>query len=176
MRNGVLLIVIVLGLSFCTPPKYITKKQSEIVNLDLDNSIINYIPISDEDLIKSKILDSTYNLITFKKYSKLESYIGSLETSGISTSDFYLSKTLLNITTKNYSDAVISLRKIKDSDYILLKRLLSIDLNYEIVKNNGGYGYDQFLKGYQDLIDAYPDNVSLKKIVSIRLRYIRYNY
>jgi hypothetical protein len=176
MKNGILLLLIVLASTYCTPPKYITKKQSEIMNLDLDNSITNFIPISDEDLNKSKILDSSYNLIILKKYSILESYLRSLKTSGIITSDFYLSKTLFLITKKNYSDAVISVRKIKDSDYVLLKRLLSIDLNYEIAKDNGSFGYEQFLKSYQDLIDAYPDNASLKKIVSIRLRYIRYNY
>jgi hypothetical protein len=176
MINKLFFLLLFLGLYSCTPPKYITKRQSEIVNLDLDNSITNYIPIADEDLNKSKILDSSYNLIIFKKYSELKSYLNSLEASGVSSSDFYLVKTLLLITQKEYSDAITSLRKINDSDYTLLKRLLSNDLIYEITRIKGQSNYDSFLKNYQDLIDSYPDNNSLKKIVAIRLRYLRYNY
>ena len=74
MKNGILLIV-VFGLCCCITPKYVTKKESEIIKSDLSNSLINYIPLPDNDLAHSKILDSTYYLITNKKYSKLNKYI-----------------------------------------------------------------------------------------------------
>jgi hypothetical protein len=176
MKNIFLLLIFIFGLFFCTPPKYVTQRQSEIVKLDLDNSITNYMPIADDDLNRSKILNLSYNLIINKKYSKLDKYINSLETSGINSSDLYLSKTLLLITKKDYSNAVISLKKINNSDFVLLKSLLSIDLNYELAKINGSFDYNMFLKNYQDLIDSYPDDIALKKIIAIRLRYLRYNY
>jgi hypothetical protein len=175
MRTGILLIM-VIGLFYCTPPKYIVKKQSEIVKLDLNNSLINYIPLSDNDLGSSEILDSSYYLITNKRYSKLYKYINTLEKSGVKTSDLYLSKTLLLIANNDYSNAFKSLELINDSDYLLLNRLLSIDLNYEIEKIYGGLDYKQYLKNYQEIIDAYPNDSCLTKIVAIRLRYLRYNY
>lgn len=176
MKVKYLLLLLVVGLYQCTSPKYITKRQSEIVNLDLDHSITNYIPIADHDLIGSKILDSSYVLMVGKKYSRLDRYISSLELSDIHSSDLYLSKTLLLISRKEYLTATQSLSKVNDSDYSLLKRLLSIDLNYEIARTNGIFNYNKFLKSYQELVDTYPDDESLKKIVAIRLRYLRYNY
>jgi len=176
MKNIIILLSISLGFICCTAPKYITKKQSEINKLDLDNSITNYIPIADNDLEASTVLDSTYCLLTNKKYLKLEKYINQLESSGNNSSDFYLSKTLLQITNGDYPNAVKSVRLINETDYILLKRLLSIDMNNELAKTNGVFDYNGFLKRYQDLIDSFPENESLKKIVAIRLRYLRYNY
>jgi len=175
-RILLLFLIIIPVFFFCSPPKYIPMRQSKITMVDLDNSIVNYIPIDDYDLDKSKILDSTYGLIINKQLSKLSTYINSLEQSGINSSDLYLSKTLLLITKKDYTRAVQSIRKINDSDYPMLKQLLSIDINYEIAKINGAKNYNGFLKDYQNLVDAFPDNVSLKKLVAIRLRYLRYNY
>lgn len=176
MINKLLLFLMVIGLYCCVPPKYITKSQSEITVLNLDKSIVNYIPLSNDDLIKSQILDTSYQLIKNKKYSKLDNYINSLERSGVHSSDLYLSRTLLLITKKNYVTALQSLKNIKDPDYVLLKRLLSIDLTYEKARINRDADYSMLLKDYQALIDAYPDDKTLKKIVSIRLRYLRYNY
>lgn len=176
MRNKYLFLLLVLGLYCCNPPKYVTKSQSEIIKLDLDKSIINYIPLTNDDLRTSVILDTSYQLIKNKKYSKLKNYINSLELSGVHSSDMYLSRTLLFITKKDYLIALQSLRKINGTDYVLLKRLLSIDLTYELARANNGTDYFMFLKDYQELIDAFPDDISLKKIVAIRLRYLRYNY
>lgn len=175
MKNKIILVILALGLFCCTTPKYITKKQSEIVKLDLDNSITNYIPLADNDLKKSKILDSSYCLMANKKYSKLNKYINSLETSGNKSSDLYLSKTLLLIAKKDYINAANSLHLINNSDYILVRQLLSTDLSYEISKANKTVDYNALLKSYQDLIDSFPDDRPLKKIVAIRLRYLRYN-
>jgi hypothetical protein len=176
MRIKILFLVLTVGLYYCTPPKYITQKQSEILKLDLDNSITNFIPLADDELIRSKVLDSSYNLIMNKKLSRLDRYLTSLESSGIVSSDLYLSKTLLCISQNKYMDAIHSLNKIGDSDFTFLKQLLSIDLTYEAAKINGATDYNGFLKNYQALIDSYPDNTSLKKIIAIRLRYLRYNY
>lgn len=171
-----LLVVPLFALFNCTSSKYITQKQSEIAKLDLDQSITNFIPIADQDLSRSKILDSSYVLIVDKKLPRLDKYLRKLEKSGIHSSDFYLSKTLLAITQKDYMAAAQSLKQINDSDYPLLKWLLSIDLDYEIAKANGTFSYNEFLKSYQELIDSYPDDQSLKKIVALRMRYLRYNY
>jgi hypothetical protein len=176
MKNKILFVLFAFVLFCCTPPKYIPKKQSELMVMNLDRSITNYIPIIDEDLNRSKILESTYNLIKLKQYAKLKSYINSLEKTGIHSSDFYLSRTLLLITQKNYSEAIIYAKKISDSDYISLKKLLLIDLSYEIAKDTEASDYTEFLKEYQNLIDTYPDDDELKQIVSVRLRYIRYHY
>lgn len=176
MKKKYLLFLLVVTLYNCISPKYITRKQSEIVMLDLDQSITNYIPIGDHELSRSKILDSSYVLIVGKKLPRLDKYLHSLEKSGIHSSDLYLSKTLLAITLKDYIAAAQSLKQTNDSDYPLLKQLLSIDLNYEIAKANGTFRYNVFLKSYQELVDLYPDDDSLKKIVAVRLRYLRYNY
>ncbi|HEY4788171.1 MAG TPA: hypothetical protein VIH57_19085 [Bacteroidales bacterium] len=172
----VLIFLMLFGLTTCTPSKYIVAKQSEIMKMNLDRSATNYIPISDEDLTKSKILDSAYNLIIWNRFSNLKLYIKSLEASKITTSDLYLAKTLLFIIRKKYDDAMVSLGNVKESDYVLLRRLLSIDLTYETTKSDEENNYNELLKRYQDLIDANPDNVMLNKIVFIRMRYLRYNY
>jgi len=174
MRNKFLLVALAFGMCYCTSPKYIVKKQSEL--LDLNNSVVNYIPLSDRDVSSSTILDSTYRLLTSKKYAKLDRYLNSLETSGVHSPDFYLSKTLLYITNTDYQKAAGSLNQLGDADYELLKRLLAIDLKYELAKATGGFDYNLFLKSYQDLIDSSPNDSTLKKIAGIRLRYIRYNY
>ena len=171
-----MLFLLVVALYNCTSPKYITQKQSEMANLDLDHSITNFIPIADQDLSRSKILDSSYVLIVGKKLQRLDKYLQTLEKSGINSSDLYLSKTLLAITKKDYIGAAQSLKQTNDSDFPLLKWLLSIDLDYEIAKANGTFSYNEFLQSYQELIDSYPDDHSLKKIVALRLRYLRYNY
>ena len=176
MRNTILLLIITFGLFYCTPPKYIAKRQSEIVHLDLDNSIINYIPVADVDLKNSRILETSYNLIVNKKYSKLERYINGLENSREATSDLYLSKALLFISKKEYETAAQNLQKIKNDDFKLLKQLLSTDLDYELAKINGTMDYKGFLHRYQELMDYYPDDTSLKKILAIRIRFMRYNY
>jgi len=170
------ILILFLGMFCCTPPKYIVKKQSELIKLDLDNAIVNFIPIPDNELIISNLLDSSFNLLINKKYRKLDKYINSKESSGIDTPDLFLSKTLLLITKKEYSDAFQSLTKIHDSDYSLLKKLLILDLNYEMARMNGNFDYNRFLKDYQSFLDSYPDDLTLKRIILIRLRYLRYNY
>ena len=114
MKQKYLLLLLFAAFYSCTSPKYITRKQSEMVRLDLDQSITNYIPIDDQELRDSKILDSAYVLIVDKKLPKLEKYLLSLENTGIHSSDLYLSKTLLAITRKDYMAASQSLNQIDD--------------------------------------------------------------
>ena len=66
--------------------------------------------------------------------------------------------------------------KVDGKENKMLKMLLSIDLNYEIERTDAGLNFKAYLQKYQDLIDLFPDNAVLRKIVAIRLRYLRYNY
>lgn len=176
MKQKQLLILLFVALYSCTSPKYFTQKQSELVRLDLDHSITNYIPLDDQELGNSEILDSAYVLIVDKKLTKLEKYLHAVEKTVVHSSDLYLSKTLLAITRKDYRTAALSLKQVDETEYPLLKNLLSIDVDYEIAHENGTFRYNEFLKSYQQLIDSYPDDNTLKKIVAVRLRYLRYNY
>lgn len=176
MKRNWLLLLLVIGWWQCTSPKYIVQKQSEMARLDLDQSITNFIPIYEGDLEESEILNSTYDLIVQKKFSKLNNYLRSLEKSGIHSSDLTLSYALFFISKNEYSNAAACLEKIPDSDYPLLKDLLLIDMDYELSRISGSFNYNHFLKSYQQLTDAYLDDPVVKKIVAIRLRYVRYNY
>ena len=177
MKNKILILTLVCTLvSGCVTPKYTIMKHSQIQSLDLDNSLINYIPLEDEMTTKSALLDSSYKLISAKKYMTLESYVNKLEQSGANSTDFYLAKTLWAITIQNYPVAQKNLNNVNGAEFRLLKRLLTIDLNYEIERQNGSFNYKAYLQKYQDLIDSYPENAVLRKIVAIRLRYLRYNY
>lgn len=158
----------------CSTPKYILKTTSDLASMDLENSGINYIPIKIEDLFKSRILDSTYYLISLKKYGALSKYIKTLEANN--SSDRALSQTLLLISKKKYSQAAISLKEVEDKNYPLLKELLSTDMDYELSRTTGNQDYKSLLTRYQNVIDHFPDDIPLKKIVAIRLRYLRYNY
>lgn len=168
-------IVLSLGLLCCTPAKYITKKQSEVSPTELENSVVNYIPLPDEWLQKSQFLDSCYVLLTEKRYHNLDKYIQSKEASGMKPSEGYLAKTLLLITKLAYPEALQNITKIEDNDFLKIRQLLTIDLNYEIARQNGNVDFKSVLNAYQTLVDSNPDDLLLKKIVSIRLRYLRYN-
>ncbi len=169
------MIVLLFGLSYCAPPKYFAERETNIAKLEMDNNLYNFIPLTDSDLKNSSVLDSTYRLIIKRKYSFLKKYLNSLEKSGIQSSDLNLCKALHDISRRDYLLARQNIERIKNGDFTLLKRLLTIDLDYEILRINKITNYNKSLKDYQDLIDAYPDNPTLKKIVALRLRYIRYN-
>jgi len=177
MKNKIIFFAIILGCFYgCTTPKYYVLKYSEFQSLDLDKSLVNYIPLEDELVTKSFVLDSAYSLLIHKKYMTLESYVRNLEETGVKSSDLYLAITLSEITQQHYSGALKRLDQINDTQYSLLKSLISIDLNYENERLEGGLNFKKFLQKYQNLIDNHPDNLVLKKIVSLRLRYLRYNY
>ncbi|MDD4994322.1 MAG: hypothetical protein PHR83_19035 [Paludibacter sp.] len=177
MKNKIILIIIILGFfSSCITSKYTVMKQSQIEVQDLDNSVINYIPMADELIEKSAVLDSSYKLIHDNKLYTLENYVYKLERSGANSSDVYLAKTIWAITQLNYSQAQQSLARVTEKDYTLLKSLLTIDLNYEIERTGNEFNFKTYLQRYQNLIDTYPENIVLRKIVAIRLRYLRYKY
>ena len=92
------------------------------------------------------------------------------------TPDLYLAKTLYHISKSEYQSAMVNLKLIDDNHYMLIKDLLFIDLNYELARFNGYVDYKKFLQDYQAFIDKYPENEFLKKIVALRIRYIRYHY
>jgi hypothetical protein len=173
MKTGIMIIALIFGVASCTPPKYVVKTDTGLSNMDLDRSLVNYIPILDSDLASSVILSSTYSLLEMRKYEKLSRY---LETVQSDSSDYYLAKALYHISRTEYQQAVGCLNKIDDSSYHILKELLSIDVAYELSRLGGSANYRQFLQDYQLLIDNHPGNEQLKKIVSVRIRYIRYNY
>ena len=177
MRNKLILLTLLCSILYsCTSPKYVLLINSEIQSQNLDNSLINYIPLEDELIAKSALLNYSYKLISEGKYSTLEMYVNKLEESGANSTDFYLAKTFSAIANQNYSGALKSLDKVNGNEYTLLKRLLTIDLNYETERPEGNFNFKIYLRKYQDLIDSYPGNTILRKIVAIRLRYLRYNY
>ena len=177
MKNKIILTLLVVGCFYsCISPKYIVLKHSEFQAVDLDKSELNYIPLEDEMLAKSAVLDSAYKLLSAKKYMTLEGYIKKLEESGANSSDFYLAQTFSAISSLNYPDAKLSLMNVDGKENRMLKMLLSIDLNYEIERTKAGLNFKTYLQKYQDLIDLFPDNLMLRKIVAIRLCYLRYNY
>lgn len=171
-------VVVILGLIFgtiscSTPTKYFVKSESELLQIDFERNMLNFLPLLDIDLKKSTVLDSTYKLLVLRKYSKLDKYLSSVK---FETQDFYLAKTLYFVSKTEYTEAANYLRKINEEQYPLLRELLFIDLSYELTKSSNPIIYKQYLQKYQELIDKYPDNEYLKRIVALRTRYIRYNY
>lgn len=173
MKKRIIILGVVIGFISCTQQKYIVKSDTDLHWIDLKQNILNYIPLMENDLNSSEILDSTYNLLKLKKYSKLNNYLSSIQSE---SPDYYLAQTLYRISKTKYQEAAIYLGKIDDKSYPLLKQLLFIDLSYEIARINGSKDFKKFLQDYQSLIDKYLDNEQLKQIVLIRTRYIRYNY
>ena len=174
MKKVAVIIGLILGLLSCgTPTKYFVKSESDLSKIDFEQNVLNYIPLLDNDLKKSAVLDSTYKLLVLRKYSKLNKYLSKIKPE---TQDFYLAKTLYFVSKTEYQEAVNYLRKINQERYPIIQELLFIDLSYELAKINGTKIYKHFLQNYQELIDKYPDNEYLKKIVALRIRYIRYNY
>ncbi len=169
------LLVIVTGMIICscTQSKYLVKSSSELTSLDFRTNVLNYIPVSDQDMRSSVVLDSTCSLIAARKLSKAGRYLDNIKTG---KSDYYLARTLYDISGDNYKGAAVSLRGIKDGDYPVLKQLLGIDLKYELARQNGRTFFNDILDDYQKLVDKYPDNKLLKDIVLVRIRYIRYGY
>lgn len=173
MKKAVVILGLIIGLMSCTQTKYFVKSESDLSQIDWEHNILNYIPLLDSDLINSSILDSTYNLIGLRKYSKLNKYLSNVQSEN---SDFYLAKTLYFISKSEYQEASKYLRKISGQQYTLLKDLLFVDLSYELARQNSSMNYKKFLQDYQTIIDKYSDNESLRKIITLRTRYIRYNY
>ena len=173
LKKTVVILGLTLGLVSCTQTKYFVKSESDLLQIDFEHNILNYIPLMEEDLKNSTVLDTTYKLLVLKKYPKLKKYLSSIKSE---TQDFYLAKTLYYISKSEYQEAVVNLRMINENHYALIKGLLFIDLSYELAKKSGSMDYKKFLQDYQMIIDKYPDNEFLKKIVALRIRYIRYNY
>lgn len=173
MIRTIIFLGLIFGLISCIQTKYYVKSESDLSQVDWNNNILNYIPLTDNDFKNSIILDTTYKLLYFKKYSKLNDFLNSVQSN---SNDLYLAKTLYHISKKKYQDAANNLRMINETHYILLKELLFIDLSYELAKLNGLHDFKKNLQDYQTLIDKYPDHESLKNIVALRIRYIRYNY
>jgi len=174
MKKIVVILGLILGIISCsTPTKYFVKSESELSQIDFERNMLNYLPLLDTDLKNSTVLDSTYKLLVLRKYSKLDKYLSSFKSE---TQHFYLAKTLYYVSKTEYAEAANYLRKINEEQYPILRELLYIDLSYELSKSRNSTNYKQYLQKYQELIDKYPDNGYLKKIVALRTRYIRYNY
>jgi hypothetical protein len=174
MKKVLVIILIICGLISCsTPTKYFVKSESELLQIDFERNMLNYLPLLDYDLKNSVVLDSTYKLLVLRNYTKLEKYLSSVKSE---TQDFYLAKTLYYVSIVEYKEAAKYLIKINEEQYPMLRELLFIDLSYELSKSINSTNYKQYLQEYQALIDKYPVNEYLKKIVALRTRYIRYNY
>ncbi len=174
-KHFYLVLIILAVLTNCKEPKqFILIKQSAILNLDLENSVINFIPIPDNDLKTYKILDSTYSLIKNKKFDKLDTYLNSLDTTLDLNSDFYLSKTLYYITQNEYEKAAEYVELMDDADFQILKKLLTIDISFELSLKAGTYNFYTYLQKYQELYDFSNEDPSIQKILLIRVRHLRH--
>jgi hypothetical protein len=173
MKKVIIIAGLIFGLISCTQTKYFVKTDTALSKMDLDNTIINYIPITEAELASSNILASTYSLLEAKKYARLSEYLEKIETN---SPDYYLAKALYHISKSEYQEATHFLRKITANSYDLLKQLLLVDVSYELARLDGSVNYKSFLQDYQSIIDNHSDNEQLKKIVAVRIRYIRYNY
>ena len=173
MKKMIIITGLIFGLISCTQTKYFVKTDAALSKMDLDNTIINYIPITETELASSNILASTYSLLEARKYAKLSEYLETMQTD---SPYYYLAKTLYHISKSEYQEAAEFLGKVSENSYDLLRQLLLIDVSYEIARLNGSVNYKNFLQDYQSLIDKHSHNEQLKKIVSVRIRYIRYNY
>jgi len=168
----IILLGLIFGLMSCTQTKYFVKSEQSLSQIDFDRNTLNLIPLTAEDLENSEVLRTTYQLLTSKKRSKLGKYLSTIQSE---TPDFYLAKTLYHISKTEYQEAVVNLRLVDENYFVLLRELLFIDLNYELAKHHGVKDFSRFLRDYQALVDKHPDNDFLKKIVALRIRYVRYN-
>ncbi len=175
MKSYIIYIGLIVLLISCSTPKYVVKSESDLKNVNLELNALNYIPLMDVELKESSILDSTYHLLKSKKYARLNKYLLSIETD---ESDYFLAKTFYHVSKGEYKKAIDFLNMIEGNRYILIKKLLGIDLTYEIMRCNGYCSTDfkKFLKDYQQLFDNYPDKKYLRKIIALRTRSVRYNY
>jgi len=175
MKKSIVGFILLFGGIACSSilPKYIIKPESDLYAVDWTNNYLNYIPLTDNDLKESPLLDTTCQFIANKKYSALNKLLSSGQ---LNSPDWYLAETLYHISKNEYKEAGNYLYMITGNNYTLVKELLHIDLSYELAKLNKAKNYHKFLNDYQVLIDKYPENTLLKKIVSLRIRYVRYNY
>lgn len=173
LKKLIFFVVLLIGFTGCVQTKYFVKMETALSKLDLDKSLVIYIPVADSDVFSSAILDSSYRLLQRKQFDHLSHYLKTLHSE---TSDYYLSKTLLYMAQTKYREASEYLHRIDDGQYQLTKQLLTIDLRYELSRTAGSNDFSLLLHEYQTLIDTYPNNESLRKIISLRIRYIRYNY
>ncbi|MCG8412145.1 MAG: hypothetical protein MI739_12770 [Bacteroidales bacterium] len=173
MKKTGIILSLVLGLTSCIQTKYFVKSEKDLSLINWECNILNFLPIKNSDLENSPVLKTSYDLIVSKQYSKLNEYLSSIQTKN---SEFYLCKTLYYISKTKYNEAFINLKKIDETSYSLIRDLLFVDLNYELEKQYNSENYNKHLQDYQKIIDKYPDNEYLKKIIALRVRYIRYNY
>jgi hypothetical protein len=168
MKHYIIILGFISVLTSCAPSKYFVEAEEILAEIDWTQNLLNYIPLTNDDL-QSDILNTTYSLLKSKKHSQLKRYLSTVQDS----SDYCLAKTLYCISKANYVDAVYYFNQADDA-HALLKKLIYIDLNYELARDTGKHDYNMFLQQYQNLTDEYPDNALLKKIITLRMRYIRY--
>ncbi len=173
IKKTVLLLGLIIGLSSCIQTKYFVLSEKELSQIDLEHNILNYIPLMNDDLKNSTILDTTYKLLAIQDFLRLKKYLSSIQPE---TPDLYLAKTLYHISKSEYQSAMVNLKLMDENHYMLIRELIFIDLNYELARANNTVDYKKFLQDYQAFMDKYPDNEFIKKIVALRIRYVRYKY
>lgn len=171
-RIILLLLLLIIG---CTPTKYSILIDNELDNIDFSNYLLKIIPISALDYQNDNLVNKTYFYLKSNQNSELRDYLDNIETRDIGSS-YYFANSLYFISKSKYKDALANLQKIDTTKFNPIRELLIVDLNYEINYELGLKDFKRYLNEYQTLIDKYPDNNLLKKIIGIRLRFIRYNY
>lgn len=133
MKKAIIITGLILGIFSCTQPKYFARTETELQQVNWKRNAVNYIPLTESDLMGSPILDTTYQFITHEEYAKLKQFLSDVETV---SPDYFLAKALYHITKTDYERAMDAVKKVKAKQYEMLTNLLRIDLNYEL--NNEG--------------------------------------
>lgn len=172
MRVFFIVFLLIVSVFSCAPTKYFVKSEADLTKVNWETNRLNYIPLKDVFLENSRVLDSTYTLITLRKFSKLKRYLSSNSTM---SSEVYLAWAFYYVAKAKYQKAYLSIEKVEDDKFDFVKQLLLIDLKYEFYLQNDENEYNNVLQKYQVLMDKYINNKFVKEIISMRSRYLRYS-
>lgn len=155
--------------------RYAFVKYSELKLDQLEVSHTMYFPVSTTDLEESHILDTTHQFLNLSKEYKLNRYLRSLEKNGINSSDLFIATAILNIHKGAYIESKHALSRVNDDKFDVLKQLLEVDIDREINMIDSRPNFETYLKRYQAIVDNNPGNFILKKIIDVRIRFLRYD-
>lgn len=158
----------------CTPQRYAVVSSNTLSSQSGENWETNFVPVPNEYL-GSGILRIANACLIARDFSRLRVVLDSAERKDGATSEIYLAKSISCICRKKYEKGAEQLVLVTDEKYIMLRRLLTIDFNYETSRQKGFASFSSFLDEYQKLADQYINHEYMMKLIKVRVRRIRYN-